>query len=180
MKKILFTFLLLCLAVPAFAAETAKVKIGSVKASINEDRENESVTVSQAGNVITVGYTFSRTKIAGLNTKSTTVLQVIQFEIDGELESGKTFEFDSNTTTPIITAVKVAGAKVKGFSTTGELSSAPVATGKLIVKSFDPATGEITANFSAVVSPISVQKGTKIKESTKGVKIKAKINAIVD
>lgn len=161
-------------------AEKATVQIGKVKASINEANENQTVSFLQSGNTITIGYTYSKTKIAGVNTSSTTISQAIQFSLaEGEeLAAGNTYDFTS--TTALILASSVKNLKTWSVSTLAELSSTPVATGKLKILSYNTDTGEIKAQFSAKFSPSLIVSGTKQTESSKPVAIKANIHAFVD
>lgn len=180
-KKIFIALLGLFISLPSIAAEKVIVKVGKVKAKINTDKENNTVSFSQAGDKLTVGFGYSKTVIKGLKTRSTTISHTIQFAIDGDLEAGQTYEFDSTSFTPVVTAVKTNVSKTLGYSTTGDLSSTPTASGSLKVTKYDSETGELSGVFKAVVSPIQFQKNTKVTEKTKGVPIKAVIKgAIVD
>ena len=178
-NKVIAFLLLVCISLPGMA-ETARVRIGKVRANINTNNENNTVSISQAGNVITIGYGFTRTIIKGINTRTTSISQAIQFEIEGELESGQTYRFDSASSTPIVTALNASPKRTIGYSTTANFESSPNASGSLKVISYNSETGELKANFNAKVSPIQIQRGTKVRNSSKGVRIRARINAIVD
>lgn len=180
MKKILLVLVLLLNTFAAHAAEKVVAKVGKIKAKINTDKENNTVSLSLAGDKLTVGFGYSKTVINGLNTKSTTISSTIQFAIEGDLEAGRTYEFNSTSIAPIVTAVKTNVKNTLGYSTTGDLSESSSASGSLKVTSYDSTTGEIKALFKAKVAPVQIQKGTKVSELSKGVAIKAVIDAIVD
>lgn len=178
-KKILISLLALFISLPSIAAEKVKVKVGKVKAKINTDKENNTVSISLSGTIITIGYGYSKTVIKGLSTRSTNVLQSIQFDLGEDLEAGKTYTFDNTNNVPILTASKTNVKTTIGYSTTG-LANDPDASGSLKVKSYDSETGEIKATFKAVVAPIQFTKNTKVTDKAKGVPVKAVINAVVD
>jgi hypothetical protein len=174
-RNLLLALSLFVVLLPA-SADTAKVKIGKISAKINTNKENNSVTISQAGDTLIVGYTFSKTRIAGLNTKSSTIVQSIQFNIDGEIEQGRTYNFDSTTIIPIITASKTSVRKSLAYGTASIQDQSPTASGSFKVLKYNSETGEIKALFKARVSPVEILKGTKSKVSSKGVSVKATLN----
>ena len=178
-RTLLLTLSLLVFLLPA-SADTAKVKIGKISAKINTNKENNSVSVSQAGDTLTVGYTFSKTRIAGLNTKSSTLVQSIQFNIDGDIEEGRTYNFDSTTIVPIVTASKSSVRKSLAYSTSAILDQSPTASGSFKVVKYNSETGELKAIFKAKVSPIQILKGNKSTISSNGVSIKATINTTLN
>lgn len=179
MKKIFLVLALLTMTTLTASAETVKARVGNIRAKINTNNENNTVSLSQAGDKLTIGFGYSKTKIAGLNTQSTTISVTLQFAIEGELAAGETYSFDSTSVTPIVTAVKTNVKKTIGYSTTGN-SSTPVASGTFKVTSYDSTTGEIKGTLKATVSPIQLQKNTNVRELSKGVRIQANINGILD
>lgn len=181
MKKSILVFsLLLCFALPSLAAEKAKVKVGKVSANINEAKENQAVNLSQSGNIITVGFSYAKTVIAGINTRSTIISHAVQFELEEgqEIEAGQTYDFSS--TTALITATKTSGASVWGMSTLGDFDETPTATGSFKVMKYDSTTGDIKALFKAKVAPSVVTKGTKQTETSKPIAIKAALQAVLN
>ena len=191
MKKLLSLVLLAAMASPVLAISsvdetTAQVKLGPVKVKIDNSKENQNASISRAGdNVVTFGCTYSKTKIKGIKTSSTTALMVLQFDsLEGDFEAGQTYDLshsNGSVLTTIITATQLKNLKTKGIVSSHEKmgEEIPIATGKFKVKAYDPTTKEITGILNAQVSPMVALRGNKVKLVNKPQKIKMKINTIV-
>ena len=179
MKKIIALIISMALFLPVMAdTGAAKVKAGPIGVSVDNTKENQFVSVSRAGDLITFGCAYSKTKLAGADSSSTGVLFTLQFDsITGDLEEGATYDLSHSDPSSLNTIAVLARIKnLKGIAITTiaeELAdNVSTSTGKLKVTKYDPATGLISGDLSVEVAPVLVTRGGKAKVSSKGVNIK--------
>ena len=179
MKKLIALIISMALFAPVMAdTGKAKVKAGPIGVNVDNDKENQSVTVSRAGDLITFGCAYSKTKLAGSSSSLTGVVFTLQFDsITGDLEEGATYDLSHSTPSNLNTIAVLARIKnLKGIAITTiaeELAdNVSTSTGKLKVTKYDPATGLISGDLSVKVAPVLVTRGGKPKVSSKGINIK--------
>lgn len=179
MKKLIALIISMALFSPVMAdTGTAKVKAGPIGVSVDNSKENQSVSVSRAGDLITFGCAYSKSKIDGINSSSTGVVFTLQFDsITGDLEEGVTYDLSHSDPSNLNTILVLARLKnLKGLAITSiaeELAdNVSTSTGKLKVTKYDPATGLISGDLSVKVAPVLVTTGGKPKVSSKGITIK--------
>lgn len=189
MKKLIAILAVILMVSPALAISSvdegkAKVKVGSVKANIKNSKEDQMASITKSGNTVTFGATYLKTKIKGIKSSIKTISLVLQFDsVEGDFESGKTYDLSNSNpdfANAFVVATQFKNLKSKGFGTLfSQQEEIPIATGQFKVKSFNPDTNEVTGDLSVQVTPYTKIKGSKNKVLTKPLKIKMKINTIV-